>query len=110
MKLKTLQILSVTTLALLNPIYAQAMCVENCEAQAARPAIIDYGSFNQAQAGQMNFRENSHNMGDVKNSVLGDMHIQVGHEKIDIRTESNSNNNQIDTSINSTIILGDMNN
>jgi len=44
----------------------------------------------------------------VKNSVMGDMNIKVGHEKLDINIGSNATENTVDASISSTIILGDM--
>lgn len=92
------------------PTLSEAMCLKDCASSAPKfsiQPIINWPSNISAQ----NFenRDRSPDMGDVKNSVLGDMNIHVGHKKVDIKTDSNSSNNLIDASVNSTIILGDMN-
>ena len=100
--------MAILSSTILIPASLKAGCLTDCEETNAvsRPANIYYDQL--ASPYSSNYRDRSHNIGDVKNSVLGDMTINVGHEKVDIRTDSNSNNNVIDTSINSTIILGDM--
>ncbi len=98
----------VLALLLFVPSTAGALCLENCQAEAERNySFSDAGSAYAPRpnsSGGRNIRA-----GDVKNSVFGDMNIRVGHERLDIRTESASNNNTIDATINSTIVLGDMN-
>jgi hypothetical protein len=91
-----------------TPTLSQAMCLKDCG--PAAPKFIAPPLLNWAVSAQ-NFenRVKSPETGDVKNSVVGDMNIHVGHKRVDIKTDSNSSNNLIDASINSTIILGDMN-
>jgi len=94
----------------LLPTLSEAMCLKDCVSSTPKisaPPLLNWPSGISAR----NFenRERSPEMGDVKNSVVGDMNIHVGHKRVDIKTDSSSSNNLIDTSINSTIILGDMN-
>jgi len=97
-------------LILISPSVSHALCLQNCRQEAAR--IVDsqgYGSPYDAVSNSPYRQQRPINAGDVKNSVFGDMNIRVGHERVDVKTDSDSNNNTIDASINSTIILGDMN-
>lgn len=96
-----------TILILVIPAISHSICLENCD-EARPPISFDSLSFNGAQTSNMNYGSPNYNTGDVKNSVLGDMNIRVGHEKVDINMDANSSGNTVDTSINSTIILGDM--
>lgn len=86
---------------------AHAVCLKNCEDMTSSRTLKAI----QPTEGGISFhqepRQNSHNYGDMKNSVGGDMNIRVGHEKIEIGGLSNSTGNMIDTSINSVIVLGD---
>lgn len=93
-------------LLLLSPTCCQAFCLKDCwkTKNADSPAPHSAGHM----ADSIRYRERSHNTGDVKNSVMGDVNIQVGHEKLDVRIDSGTNNNSVDASISSTIILGDM--
>lgn len=91
------------------PMVANALCLENCQMEAA--AIRSYDGFGAPGARPQERGSGNRNIrsGDAKNSVFGDMNIRIGHERVDVRTESASSNNTIDASINSTIVLGDMN-
>lgn len=91
------------------PSVSHALCLQNCQQEAAK--IVDSQSYGSPYDAVSNspYRQRDISAGDVKNSVFGDMNIRVGHERVDVKTDSNSNNNTIDASINSTIILGDMN-
>jgi hypothetical protein len=93
-------------LLLLSPTCCQAFCFKDCRktknADSPAPNSIGY------MADSVRYRERSHNTGDVKNSVMGDVNIRVGHEKLDIRLDSGTEDNSVDASISSTIILGDM--
>ena len=101
--------MALTILLVLSPSIAQALCLENCRQEAA--AIHSYDDFGDPDARAQNGGSGNRNIraGDAKNSVFGDMNIRVGHERVDVRTESASSNNTIDASISSTIVLGDMN-
>lgn len=92
------------------PTISEAMCLKDCVSSAPKlsmPPLLNWPSNISAQ--NLENRDRSPDMGDVKNSVVGDMNIHVGHKRVDIKTDSSSSNNLIDASINSTIILGDMN-
>lgn len=93
---------------LFSPSLSYALCLQNCQQETAR--LVDSQSFSSPRGSISNspYARGSISTGDVKNSVFGDMNIRVGHERVDIKTDSNSNNNTIDANINSTIILGDM--
>jgi hypothetical protein len=90
---------------ILLPSLSNALCLENCRQETAR--ISNFSGFENENTSSPHQQRNIRT-GDVKNTVFGDMNIRVGHERVDVRTESNSNNNTIDANINSTIILGDM--
>lgn len=51
-------------------------------------------------------RNNSHNMGNVDHSIIGDVSIQNGHTKMEISNVQKGSS--IDASIKSTVILGDV--
>ena len=93
---------------ILLPSLSNALCLQNCKQEKAR--FFEVSDIGSPSSGNVNSPSADHNIrtGDVKNTVFGDMNIKVGHEHVDIRTDSNSNNNTIDANINSTIILGDM--
>lgn len=108
-KLKIAQIV-LSAFFFLAPSLSDALCLKECTIQMPRPQIsFDNRSLMGPTYNNTTFRERSPNIGNIKNGVAGDMNIRVGHERVDIKTDSNSNNNTIDASINSTIILGDMN-
>jgi len=98
-----------TAIMFLVPSLSYAICLQNCQKEAARIQGFSNGSRLDEMTSGMPRPARNIEAGDVKNSVFGDMNIRVGHERVDIRTESNSNNNTIEAGINSTIILGDMN-
>lgn len=83
---------------------AHSLCVKDCEMKGVRPRFDTFT----ANSGMSPYRERSHNTGDVKNSVMGDVNIKVGHEKLNINIDSKGDDHMVDASINSTIILGDM--
>jgi len=92
------------------PSLGNALCLQNCQQEISKiRQFSDFGSSDGGGSQLSPSAQRNIRAGDVKNSVLGDMNIRVGHGRVDIRTESNSNNNTIDAGINSTIILGDMN-
>jgi hypothetical protein len=79
---------------------AEAICLNDCQSKGgmqSRPEITYQEN-----------RRRSHNFGDVKNSIVGNVNIRVGHDRIDIGGFQGSNQNYIDASIHSTVILGDM--
>ncbi len=90
---------------------AFARCLKDCMAQKQRPQIVqnvrnrtqnistNQDSFNQVQSPSVGR--------DVKNSVLGPMSVQIGHQG-SITVEDVGQGSVIDNSIHSTIILGDM--
>jgi hypothetical protein len=101
MKREIIIMLAVATVILMLPFDGNAICLNNCANNDARMK----GSFGSQD---VRHREKSHNTGDVKNSVMGDVNIRVGHDKLDINMDSKSKNNFVDASVSSTIILGDM--
>lgn len=84
---------------------AWALCMRDCSS-TTKP--LSWPRAYRPYTSQAEMREQSHNMRDAKNSVLGDVNIHVGHKQLDLRTEGASHGNTIDASVNSTIILGDM--
>lgn len=92
-------------ITMIMPMTADALCLQNCQKPNAVPTFNSVGGY---QRNAVRSRERSHNTGDVKNSVMGDVNIKVGHEKLDIKMSSGAKNNTVDASVNSTIILGDM--
>jgi hypothetical protein len=93
------------------PSLSDAICLKDCTTKmpAASSVSFDNRSLLGPAYNNTTVRDRSPTIGDMKNGVAGDMNIRIGHERVDIRTDSNSNNNTIDASINSTIIMGDMN-
>jgi hypothetical protein len=98
---KTIPAMVIMTLLVL-PQVLEATCLRGCESS---PASVENSSVSQ-QGGER--RTNSHNFGDNSTAILGDVRIQIGHKKIEIKGMENSNNSVIDASINSTIILGNV--
>lgn len=102
-------IMAIAAMAAISPATAMSLCFTDCQATTARlsfaPQFSQVGKMNDSY----NQRERSHNTGDVKNSVMGDMEIRVGHEKLDIKMDGGTSNSTVNASVNSTIILGDMN-
>lgn len=96
--------------SLLFPISSQALCLKECQTgnTTQRGTIQNYGPSTNTQSNQADRRYQSHNFGDTSTNVMGDMNIQVGHEHVEIKGMENSQNSMIDTSINSTIILGNV--
>lgn len=97
-------------ISLLSPLSSQALCLKNCQSgdTAQRGTIQTSAPSTNYQQNQADRRIGSHNFGDTSTNVMGDMNIQVGHEKIEIKGMENSTNSIIDTSISSTIILGNV--
>lgn len=100
---KKTYILIAATLLVSMPAVSYSFCLKNCR-QEKSSSSFDSSSYGYSAP----YQEENTSMGDVKNTVFGDMNVRVGHERIDIKTETDSNRNVIDASINSTIILGDM--
>lgn len=103
--------IALSSLLFFAPSLSDAICLKDCTTQMPRPSSISFD--NRLLMGpaynSTTIRDRSPNIGDMKNGVAGDMNVRIGHDRVDIKTDSNSNNNTIDASINSTIILGDMN-
>lgn len=108
---RSMSIIAVLLICLL-PAFSHALCLKDCQPQAP----ISGRSFNYNStpnstnytADDMQYREKSHDTGDLKNSVMGDVNIRVGHDQLDIKMDSKSHDNMVDASVSSTIILGDM--
>lgn len=86
---------------LLNPTLGYTLCLKDC-----KPGVNPSPSKTTFQYNEP--RRNSHNFGDVKNSVLGDVQVRVGHEHIEIGGIGQGNQNYIDASVQATVILGDL--
>lgn len=87
------------------PLTSEALCLKDCVSTSSSPqfnnSTLSYQPTEQ--------RQESHNFGNNSTSVLGDVRIQVGHERVEISgPQSGSNNNFVDASVQSTIILGDL--
>lgn len=95
---------------LLLPFSSQALCLKECRsgATAQRGTIQTSAPSTNYQQNQADRRYQGHNFGDTSTNVMGNMNIQVGHEQVEIKGMENSTNSMIDTSINSTIILGNV--
>ncbi len=108
-QMKVAQII-LSSLLFFSPTLSDAICLKDCTAQMPKASSVSFDNRSLLGPAYNNttIRERSPTIGDMKNGVAGDMNVRIGHERVDIRTDSNSNNNTIDASINSTIILGDM--
>lgn len=88
----------------LAPMAASARCLQNCT-QPGQDILFNSTGY---RTDSVQYREKSHNTRDVENSVMGDLNIHVGHERLEINMDKNSKSNTVDASVSSTIILGDI--
>ncbi|MBI2082501.1 MAG: hypothetical protein HYT76_02935 [Deltaproteobacteria bacterium] len=109
-KLKKKVIGALAIFSFLFPGLSHALCLKECQMgdTTQKGTIQNYGPSTNTQNNQADRRDGSHNYGDASMNIMGDMNIQVGHEKIEIKGMKDSTNSMIDASINSTIILGNM--
>lgn len=105
----------VLILLLLLPLKGQATCLVDCESSSSGD-VSHFGNQYTQQASQLsntntdsNNRDHSHDMGNVKNSIVGDVYIRNGHEHMEIH-DVHSQNAFIDASITSVVNLGDTRN
>lgn len=105
-KMKRLEISMI--LALLGlPASAGATCLQDCDQTASSTSTTTMT--NSEIGNQYNeHRQRSHDFGDNNTAILGDVRIRIGHEKVEITGMRDSQNSVIDTSIHSTVILGNM--
>lgn len=89
-------------LFLLISVQVDALCLKDCNKSTTESTSLSSNHFQNS-----NNRDGSHNFGDVKNSIIGDVNIRNGHERLEI-TGMEAKQSMIDASINSTVILGDM--
>ncbi len=108
-KIVMLLVVIPTLLACFIPKLGNAICFQNCQQAASTSSMTSLNDNSIGyQTDNLQYRERSHNTRDVKNSVMGDVNIHVGHDRMDIKMDSKSNNNTVNASVSSTIILGDM--
>lgn len=94
---------TIALIMIMNGKEAMALCLKNCRTEGSRSSTLTPSiSYQRSES-----RENSHNMRDVRNSIVGNVTIQNGHEKLEIGNVT-AERSVIDASINSTVILGDM--
>ena len=91
---------------LLLPSVSEAMCMKDCGPGVG--AIHSIGSSTNVQQNQMEQRSGSHNFGRDSTSVLGDVTIHIGHDRMVIKGMENSTNSVIDASVSSSVILGNL--
>lgn len=100
----------------LLPLQAGATCLVDCEVPNTSPSFINQqntqmNATNMQNTARESFnRDRSHDMGNVKNSVVGDVYIRNGHDHMEISNLHSQQNVMIDASINSVVNLGDTRN
>lgn len=85
---------------LILPVSGWGICFKDCQ---TLPPTLE-----QSPAPLLEQRIRSHNFRDVRNSVLGNVDIRVGHDHLEIGGIGQGNQNYIDASVQSTVILGDL--
>ena len=105
MKFKN-KIILATLLILSIPSIVIATCLKDCGETKSSSGLNIVNDNSRSESTDAR-RNKSHNMGDVKNSIVGDVKINNGHKKLEFKNIGTKAN--IDASINSTIILGDTN-
>ncbi len=89
------------------PLILNAFCMNSCKNTSSQQGTApEFDGFPAPPANGT--RQNSDDIGDVRNSIMGNVNIRVGHEHLSINMDSNSSANTVDASVSSTIILGDM--
>lgn len=87
---------------------AHSLCLTGCSEEKAAGHVSAGGTLAAYPTGQFRYRDGSHDTRDVKNSVMGDVNIHVGHKRMDVKIDQGSGNNSVNASVSSTIILGDV--
>ncbi|MBI1908554.1 MAG: hypothetical protein HYS22_00055 [Deltaproteobacteria bacterium] len=89
------------------PLTTEAACLRDCaqdNAQDSGRAGNSYSGY-----GTNSYRDRSPTFGDNNTAILGDVNIHVGHDNVTIGGfGGNATGNFVDTSINSTIIMGNL--
>ena len=100
---------------LLLPWHVQATCLVDCEAAPSNASPVfqqntqmNVNTMHNTTRESFN-RDHSHDMGNVKNSIVGDVYIRNGHEHMEISDVHSQQNVMIDASITSVVNLGDTN-
>ena len=83
---------------------AFSLCLKECNGSEApsQGRIFPQTTYNSSSSQ----RDRSHNLNGVKNSIVGDVTITNGHNRVNV--SDITGDTTVDASINSTIILGDM--
>lgn len=103
LKRKRMALLGVIGMLLLPPSTSSALCINNC-----RPSTTNLMEKSRIDRQSNDFRMRSHNFGENSTNILGDFVVRTGHEHIEIKGIENSPHSVIDSSVNSTVILGNM--
>ena len=86
---------------------AEALCLKECQNSEGQIQPKNKISFHDSSRASRSFnREKSHDISNSKNTIAGDINLQIGHERIEIGN-ANSPNSNINASITSIVNLGD---
>jgi len=100
------KVIGMVLLFLLFSSSAKALCLQDClKTDSAAPSFSTVPT--QIRNSDSYNRENSHDVRDTKNSIVGDVYIRNGHEKLEI-SNIQSKETMIDASVTAVINLGDM--
>lgn len=95
-------------LSLVGTSSSEALCLKNCLQSEGQIQPRNRISLHDSSKVSESFnRKKSHDVSNSKNAITGDLHIQVGHQRMEI-DNSNSPNSAINASVTSVINLGDV--
>lgn len=87
---------------------SEALCLKECQSSDGQIQPKSKISFHDSSRASDSFnRSKSHDVSNSKNAITGDLHVQVGHQHLEI-DNSNSANSNINASVTSVINLGDV--
>lgn len=93
-------VVAVAGLLMFLPLPLRAFCARDCQQTGPQEG---------PSAGYSQYRDRSPNFGNGNTAVLGDVNIRVGHDQVTIGGfGGNAANNFVDTSVHSTVIMGNM--
>lgn len=95
-------------LSLMGTTSAEALCLKDCQHSGGQIQPRHKISFHDSSQASDSFnRSQSPDVSSSKNAITGDLHLQVGHQHMEI-DNSNSANSNINASVTSVINLGDV--
>lgn len=87
---------------------SEALCLKDCQSPGGQIQPKNKVSFHDSSRASDSFnRSQSPDVSNSKNAITGDLHIQVGHQHMEI-DNAGSSNSSINASVTSVINLGDV--